>query len=589
MGTFRERDELWNLTRGDAEDNRASPRGRGWRSLAVSTALDFNYLGAAITFIWLVVLPAILVGLAVPGVIALARWKLEAATVITVHPATGLLALVVLVALLWLAKPIALISLDNLWHLHHTLVFPLFVLLREVIAMGLEGLSPRSIDAHGLHRLRRTSTVFATLLLAGGGVALALMFPFSTLGWLENLRNARPAALAHDALTNALVVFGISAAVVSLYWFGLELSSATPVLDWAPGQPLPAARILRIAHLSDLHLVGERYGYRMESGTSGPRGNDRAFQAFCQLDSVHATQAFDAIVVTGDITDTGTRAEWLEFFTLLHASPGVRGRLMFVPGNHDVNIIDRANPGRLDLPWSVTGALRKLRVILAMDAVQGESVHVVDRRTGTVGPTLEQYLRTGTRPALLQDLAKHGSWRGRWEAVKVWDRMYPLVVPASGNGCGIILLDSNASRHFSLTNAIGLVSRDQLRALNSVLQSTPAAMWIVAVHHHLVEYPIRGLGLKERVGVVLVNAPDVLRVIARCDRPVVIMHGHRHRDWMGTRGGVVLCSAPSATLGDKGSQDGAGRFSLYQIALGSDGRMQVNSVERVKVTSTGDR
>src|SRR5262249_27070172 len=147
----------------------------------------------------------------------------------------------------------------------------------------------------------------------------------------------------------------------------------------------------------------------------------------------------------------------------------------------------------------------------------------------------------------------------------------------------VILLDSNARRYFSLTNAIGFINREQLRALNSILRSTPAAVWIIAVHHHLVEYPIRGLGLEERAGVVLVNASDVLRVIARCHGPVVMLHGHRHRDWIGTRGPAVLCSAPSVTLGDRGSQRSDGSFSIYNIVLASDGRVQLPSVDRVSV------
>ena len=38
-------------------------------------------------------------------------------------------------------------------------------------------------------------------------------------------------------------------------------------------------RTWRIAHLSDIHVVGERYGFRIECGRSGPRGNERLKQA----------------------------------------------------------------------------------------------------------------------------------------------------------------------------------------------------------------------------------------------------------------------------------------------------------------------
>jgi calcineurin-like phosphoesterase family protein len=344
------------------------------------------------------VLPAIVVGLVVPGVMVLARSKLAAVELFTIRPTTALILLALLVgAVLWAGRALLAVSLDNVRHLHDTLVLPLFVALREAISMGLEAVHSRALDDQSLHRLRRSSTALATLLLAGSGVTLAFTVPFSTVAGLENLRHVNFAGVTSAALGNALVVLRLSMTIDSVYWCAREISSAPPpVLNWAPSQPIPAAHTLRIAHLSDLHLVGERYGYRMEPGTSGPCGNDLTTRAFCQLDAIHATRALDRIIVTGDMTDAGTRAEWLEFLALVRAWPDLRGRLLFVPGNHDVNIVDRMNPGRLDLPWSVTGALRKLRVILALDAVQGESVHVVDRASGAMSCTPGNICGAGT-------------------------------------------------------------------------------------------------------------------------------------------------------------------------------------------------
>ena len=37
------------------------------------------------------------------------------------------------------------------------------------------------------------------------------------------------------------------------------------VFDPAP----PDGRVWRVAHLSDIHIVGERYGFRIESGRAG--------------------------------------------------------------------------------------------------------------------------------------------------------------------------------------------------------------------------------------------------------------------------------------------------------------------------------
>ena len=48
--------------------------------------------------------------------------------------------------------------------------------------------------------------------------------------------------------------------------------------------------------------------------------------------------------------------------------------MLILPGNHDVNIVDRVNPARLDLPFSPVKTLRKMRALSAIAAVQGERV-----------------------------------------------------------------------------------------------------------------------------------------------------------------------------------------------------------------------
>jgi len=444
------RGDLWDLRRGDADDDRSSPQARGWRSLAVATALEFNYLGAAIAFIWWILIPAVLVGLAVPLLMTPARWKLHAAGLLPLQPAVAVgLLLLLLGGVVWMARPVVAMSLDNFWHLHFTLVFPLFVVLKEVLGTGLERLPPDRLDGEQLHRRRRAGAVLAALLFAGAGALLASAFPFSTDAGLADLSGIRPRALVGAALGNAATVLGLSTVVASLYWLLREARAAAPVLDWAPTKLAAAPHTQRIAHLSDLHVVGERYGLRMEAGTRGPSGNGRLAEAFRRLNAMHAARPLDRVLITGDITDAGTRAEWVEFLAAVQRWPDLRDRLLFLPGNHDVNTVDRTNPGRLDLPWSVAGALRKLRIVLALDAVQGARVRLVDRRSGALGARLEEYLREGSRATLLRELAERGTWRGRWEVVKVWDAIFPLVAPPTGESSGVVLLDSNARRHFS--------------------------------------------------------------------------------------------------------------------------------------------
>src|SRR5262249_14949335 len=230
----------------------------------------------------------------------------------------------------------------------------------------------------------------------------------------------------------------------SLSWLHQELTLGSPILNWTPdqlhGEP---SRVVRIAHLSDLHLVGERYGYRMEAGTHGPRGNRRIVHALRTLTELQAIAPLDRVLVTGDITDAGTRAEWAEFIDLLRSFPQLKERLSFMPGNHDTNVVDRTNAGRLDLPWSSSHSLRKLRILVALDMIQGKRTCVIDRSTGKLGQSLSEYLRDGDRSELLRSLAAHGTLRGQWELEKIWEGVFPLVEPPEANGAyGVILLDS---------------------------------------------------------------------------------------------------------------------------------------------------
>ena len=139
----------------------------------------------------------------------------------------------------------------------------------------------------------------------------------------------------------------------------------------------------RIAHLSDIHVVGERYGFRIESGRSGPQGNDRLERVFAALETLHADDPLHAILITGDMTDAGLSTEWAEFFDAVARHTSLGHLIFMLPGNHDLNIVDRANPARLDLPTSTKQA-----------AAQGARPDRDGRRPGRA----RSCRRSGTRP-----------------------------------------------------------------------------------------------------------------------------------------------------------------------------------------------
>src|SRR5262249_8657366 len=152
-------------------------------------------------------------------------------------------------------------------------------------------------------------------------------------------------------------------------------------------------RAWRIAHLSDLHVVGERYGFRLESGRAGPCGNGRLRRLLAGLEMLHASDPLGILVVSGDMNDAGRSGALAEIPDAVMPHPRLSERMLIIPGNHDLNIVDRANPARLDLPTSPNKRLRKLRVLSAMETLQGERVRVVDRARGRLGATLASTLK----------------------------------------------------------------------------------------------------------------------------------------------------------------------------------------------------
>ena len=163
---------IWDLRRGDDEDNCTNPHGRGLRSLVFSAALEFNYLKAPIGFCVLFVAPALLIGLAPSIAIAYGRLLIHAPALAEGSLIVTPVVLLALAALaFWLGRPLAMVAWNNLWHLHYSLVLPMFVVLREVLRAIIEGFRGRSITTEQLDRSRRVCAVIAALLFGGAGLA----------------------------------------------------------------------------------------------------------------------------------------------------------------------------------------------------------------------------------------------------------------------------------------------------------------------------------------------------------------------------------------------------------------------------------
>ena len=116
-----------------------------------------------------------------------------------------------------------------------------------------------------------------------------------------------------------------------------------------------------------------------------------------RLADAHAARPLDLVLITGDMTDAGRSAEWAEFFDIATAHPELAGAVLILPGNHDVNIVDRANPARLDLPFSPAKSLRKMRALSAIAAVGGDRLRVMNVGGAEPGPDARGGARTAPR------------------------------------------------------------------------------------------------------------------------------------------------------------------------------------------------
>jgi predicted MPP superfamily phosphohydrolase len=390
--------------------------------------------------------------------------------------------------------------------------------------------------------------------------------------------------LVISALANAVVVVSAYFAVASLVWGVADASMDQPI-DLAAFAAQPAGPVWRIAHLSDIHIVGEHYGFRIESGRSGPRGNGRVVRIMARLEAIHNIRPLDLVLVSGDMTDAGRASEWAEFIEVVTQFPVLAQRMIILPGNHDLNIVDRLNPARLDLPFSPGKRLRQMRTLSAIAAVQGDRVRVVDPRSGKLEHTLAQALAPHRQR--IAAFADSGSLRLAAGLGRLWDDQFPMIMPPiTEDGIAVAILNSNAETHFSFTNALGLVSAEQARKLAAAVGHFAQARWIVALHHHLVEYPMSVAAFSERIGTALINGCWFIRSLKSIASHTVVMHGHRHIDWIGTCGKLNIISAPSPVMGAKNNMPTY--FHIHTLTSGADGQLCLLAPERVEIAGENE-
>lgn len=563
---------------GDVEDDAASPGQRSLLAIAGSLLVEISLPKLLFAWTVLLLLPAVLLGLAP---LLVSAWFSTLSEKLAMVTGIGTaLALLAIAAIGWIGwRPLFRVAESNFWSLNALAVQPGYAFTREALRHLTERMWGTRLTAPGRTRLRSANSVGAGIALSACAVLIAILaWPASrwTGGWNDLVLLHR---LAVPTLANAILLMSGYLAVASLVWGFADASMPQPVDLTAFDPAAPGARRWRIAHLSDLHVIAEQYGFRIESGRAGPRGNGRLERIMARLASIHATDPLDHILISGDITDAGRAGEWAAFLDTIARHPDLAARTVMLPGNHDLNIVDRANPARLDLPFSPNRRLRQIRTLSALAAVQGNRVRVVDAK-GKPAATLREALAP-YREAIVT-LAEHGGLRRAAMLRGLFDSQFPMIVPPeTTDGLGIAILNSNAQTHFSFTNALGLVSVEQTHRFEAAIRHYPAARWIVALHHHVVEYPMPVKAFSERIGTALINGSWFVRRLEALAGRGVVMHGHRHIDWIGACGSLKIISAPSPVM--KATDDAATHFYIHTLLAGPDGGLGLLPPERVEI------
>jgi 3',5'-cyclic AMP phosphodiesterase CpdA len=570
---------------GDIEDDASSTKRRSMLSLFGSMLVEISLPKLIIAWTMLLVVPGLLLGLAP---IVFVEWL----TVFTDKLASlvlGLWSLLILASLITVAwfgwRALFRMAEKNFWALNSIAVEPAYASFRETIRQVAEQLFAQKASDAQRAKLRAVAAAVAGILVCLLGLlVLWLVWPHTHLfGSFSEIDSWRRVAVV--ALANSLAAVSAYLAAAALVWGFADAAMPQPRTLRKFAEAPNGGRTWRIAHLSDIHVVGERYGFRLESGRSGPRGNNRLRRLLDQLEALDARQRIDTILITGDMTDAGLSTEWAEVLDALAAHPSLADRVLMLPGNHDLNIVDRANPARMDLPTSPNRRLRQLRTLSAMNSAHGTRVRLVDRDKKSLAGTLAEFLKP--HHAAIARFADVARPMLSMEMHALWANAFPMIVPPDGEaGLGIILLDSNADTHFSFTNALGMVSADQMRAFEIARAKYPRAAWIVALHHHLMEYPWAAKALSMRIGTALINGNWFVRSLAPLTGRAVLMHGHRHIDWIGQCAGLPIISAPSPVMEVTDDKDTA--FYIHKLAVDADGKLSLLTPERIVVPGEAD-
>jgi hypothetical protein len=261
--------------RGDIEDDASSTKRRSLLSLAGSLLAEISLPKLAVTWLLLIAAPALMLGVA-PILASVWLSKLSSTLAYALAGFWSALLLIVVVVVGWFGgRRLFRLVESSFWSLNSLAVQPAYAACRETLRHLGERLLPAGASKASRSTLRAAAAVVSGAVVAGVALlVLVAVWPHAHVPDDVAILEA-PGRLAVVALANSVVLVAAYLAVAALVWAIADATMGQPRdLDEFDQRP-DAGRIWRIAHLSDIHVVGERYGFRLESGRAGPRGNER--------------------------------------------------------------------------------------------------------------------------------------------------------------------------------------------------------------------------------------------------------------------------------------------------------------------------
>lgn len=329
--------------------------------------------------------------------------------------------------------------------------------------------------------------------------------------------------------------------------------------SWTSSAPEHALVAL---HLSDLHLLEPNVPLTTEGGSS------------CFFCLPRDLSAYNCVLLTGDITDTGKPGEWARFHAWRDECRPCPPPLILCPGNHDLNMWSA--PGDTNHDWlkgpkssyMTEGLAKSVRKWLFWREVDREArrlsvaEYFVCPHGGEVRRWTEFFTAEvcegleGSSPDMLASRAR-----------TIWDNTFPYAVRLIGSKSHwFFVLDSNdESSAGVLDNAYGVIHAPAVERLERLIGcarklegAEPVSMTIL-LHHHVSDPTenVRQLWARDSIldrvmrGAMSCYNADALLSLAG-SVGAAVLHGHTHFPDFGDvrvdKGRVRVVSAGSATF-----------------------------------------